>query len=76
LQQVDAAFTLAHELDDPRVRRIKDLLQQATKLQDAATKLITEITDQIQRSIFIHDDRGAGREHRWDRRERRKKPRG
>jgi hypothetical protein len=46
-------------LEDPNVRRIRQLLAEATALQQAATKLIAEITDQLQRSIFMHDDRGG-----------------
>jgi hypothetical protein len=60
-------------LEDPRVQRIRELLDEATKLQDAATDLIADITDQIQRSIFIHDDRGGP--NRPGQSERRRKPR-
>jgi hypothetical protein len=62
-------------LDDPNVRRIRQLLAEATALQEAATKLIAEITDQLQRSIFIHDDRGGARERGPQDLERRRKPR-
>jgi hypothetical protein len=62
-------------LEDLRVRRIRELLKEATDLQDAATKLIAEITDQLQRSIFMHDDRGGPRERSASDPERRRKPR-
>jgi hypothetical protein len=63
------------EEDELRVRRIRELLNEATELQEAATKLIAEITDQLQRSIFIHDDRGGRREPAPNAPERRRKPR-
>jgi hypothetical protein len=62
-------------LEDPNVKRIRELLAEATALQEAATKLIAEITDQLQRSIFMHDDRGAARAHTPGELERRRKPR-
>jgi len=62
-------------LDDPNVRRIRQLLAEATALQEAATKLIAEITDQLQRSIFMHDDRGSSRDRSSHELERRRKPR-
>jgi hypothetical protein len=61
--------------DDLKVRRIRELLTEATELQEAATKLIAEITDQLQNSIFIHDDRGGRRERGPNAPERRRKPR-
>jgi hypothetical protein len=63
------------DLEDERVRRIRELLTEATQLQETATKLIAEITDQLQRSIFMHDDRGGPRDSASDRPERRRKPR-
>jgi len=62
-------------LEDLHVRRIRELLKEATELQEAASKLIAEITDQLQRSIFIHDDRGGPRERSGGEPERRRKPR-
>jgi len=62
-------------LEDIRVRRIRELLKEATDLQEAASKLIAEITDQLQRSIFMHDDRGAPRDRSPSEPERRQKPR-
>ncbi|HEX7798483.1 MAG TPA: hypothetical protein VF456_29165 [Vicinamibacterales bacterium] len=62
-------------MEDPNVRRIRQLLAEATALQDAATKLIAEITDQLQRSIFMHDDRGGPRERGSQDLERRRKSR-
>jgi hypothetical protein len=60
-------------VEDPRVRQLRELLAQANQLQRDATALIAELTDQIQRSIFTHDDRGGPRERRAG--ERRLKPR-
>jgi hypothetical protein len=59
-------------LEDPRIKQLRQLLDEARSLQHHATSLVMEITDQIQRSIFMHDDR-ASRRHRQA--ERRKKPR-
>jgi hypothetical protein len=61
-------------LEDLRVRRIRELLKEATDLQEAASKLIAEITDQLQRSIFMHDDRGGPRDRSSSEPERRQKP--
>jgi hypothetical protein len=44
--------------DDPRVECLRELIDQATALQQEATDLVIEITDQLQRSIWLHDDRG------------------
>ena len=74
LRELLLALTLRDSLDDQRVKRLQDLLQEATHLQEAASKLIEDITDQLQRSIFIHDDRGGNAAGRW-RSERRQKPR-
>jgi hypothetical protein len=63
------------KLEDQNVRRIRQLLVEATALQQGATKLIAEITDQLQRSIFMHDDRGGPRERESQDLERRRKPR-
>jgi hypothetical protein len=63
------------KLEDPNVRRIRQLLAEATALQESATKLIAEITDQLQRSIFMHDDRGGPRERAAPEVERPRKPR-
>jgi hypothetical protein len=62
-------------LEDPNVQRIRQLLAEATALQEAASKLIAEITDQLQRSIFMHDDRGGPRERGLRDLERRRNPR-
>jgi hypothetical protein len=62
-------------LEDPNIRRIRQLLAEATALQEAATKLIAEITDQLQRSIFLHDDRGGSPDHGSRQVERRRKSR-
>lgn len=63
------------KLEDPNLRRIRQLLAEATALQEAATKLIAEITDQLQRSIFVHDDRGGPRRRELHETEPRRKPR-
>jgi len=46
-------------VDDPRLKTLQDLRDQAVALRDSSQKLVAEITDQLQRSIFMHDDRGA-----------------
>jgi hypothetical protein len=63
------------KLEDPNVRRIRQLLAEATALQEAATRLIAEITDQLQRSIFMHNDRGGCDERGSQDLGRRRKPR-
>jgi hypothetical protein len=45
-------------MEDPRLTTLRDLLAQASELQEETTKLIEEITDQLQRSIFMHDEWG------------------
>jgi hypothetical protein len=60
--------------DDPRIATLRRLIDEATALQEHAARLVAEITDQLQRSIWIHDDRADGQE-RPRRRERRKRPR-
>jgi hypothetical protein len=44
-------------VDDPRIKRLRELVDQATALENAAGRLVVELTDQLQRSIFLHDNR-------------------
>jgi hypothetical protein len=46
-------------VDDPRLKTLQDLRDQAVAIRDSSQKLVAEITDQLQRSIFMHDDRGV-----------------
>jgi hypothetical protein len=57
--------------DDPRIQSLRQLIDEATALQEQATKLVVEITDQLQRSIWMHPDWGVA-EDRPPRRPRRK----
>jgi hypothetical protein len=51
------SYTLT--VEEARLKTLNDLLGQATQLQAETTKLVAEITDQLQRSIFTHDDRSG-----------------
>jgi len=46
-------------VDQSRLKTLHDLLSEAKQLQEETSKLVAEITDQLQRSIFIHDDWGG-----------------
>jgi ABC-type transporter Mla subunit MlaD len=37
-------------LDDPRIAKLRELLDQATKLLDGANELIADLTEQLQRT--------------------------
>jgi hypothetical protein len=62
-------------LEDFRVQTLRELLKQATELKESATKLIADLNDQLQRSIFLHDDRGVPAARRRPDADRRRKPR-
>jgi len=62
-------------LEDFRVQTLRELLKEATELKEATTKLIADLTDQLQRSIFLHDDRGLPAPRRRPNPDRRRKPR-
>lgn len=46
-------------VDDPRIKQLRDLCDQALKLKEAAEQLVIELTDQLNRSFSVHDDRGV-----------------
>jgi hypothetical protein len=46
-------------VEEQRLKTLHQLLSEAATLQEQANKLVAEITDQLQRSIFIHDDMGV-----------------
>ena len=50
-------FTL-QVMDDPRIKQLRELCQQAMKLKEAAEELVVQLTGQLERSISTHDDRG------------------
>jgi len=37
-------------LDDPRIAKLRELLDQATKLLDGANELVADLTEQLERS--------------------------
>jgi ABC-type transporter Mla subunit MlaD len=37
-------------LNDPRIAKLRELLDQATKLLDGANELVADLTEQLQRS--------------------------
>ena len=43
-------FTLPTRLDDPRITKLRELLDQATRLLDGANELVADLTKQIERS--------------------------
>jgi hypothetical protein len=45
-------------VEDSRLKTLRDLLNEAVALQEQSGRLVADITDQLQRSIFLHDDRG------------------
>jgi hypothetical protein len=58
--------------EDPCLENLRQLIDEATALQQHATTLVAEITDQLQRSIWTHDDRRVAEDRRRaDRRRRR-----
>jgi hypothetical protein len=52
-------FYTLPQVEDPRIRQLRDLCDQAVKLKEAAEQLVAELTEQLQRSISTHDDRGS-----------------
>ena len=42
-------FTLPSRLDDPRIAKLRELLDQATKLLDGANELVADLTEQLER---------------------------
>jgi hypothetical protein len=44
-------------LDDPRIVTLRELLDQATKLRDAAHELVSDLTEQLDRTSKVTNDR-------------------
>jgi lipoate-protein ligase B len=57
------SYTLIR-VEDPRITQLRDLCDQAVKLKAVAEQLVTELTDQLQRSIWTHDERSVPRDRR------------
>ena len=50
--------------EDPWIESLRQLIDDANELQQQATTLVVEITDQLQRSIWTHDDRRVADDRR------------
>jgi hypothetical protein len=47
-------------LDDPRLAKLRELLDQATKLLDGANELVSDLTEQLERSTGkMKDDQSS-----------------
>jgi hypothetical protein len=57
-------------LDDPRIAKLRELLDQATKLLDGANELVADLTEQLHRSTSAKESTERPPA------ERRRKPRG
>lgn len=60
-------------MEDWRIIRLRELLEEATALQAEAMELVTELTDQLHRSVDLYHDT-ADDQPRLLRRERRNDP--
>jgi len=49
---------------DPHTEHLRRLIEEAKSLQRAASALVIEITDQLQRSIWLHNDTADDRPSR------------
>jgi hypothetical protein len=61
---LSSTFYTFLQVEDPRIRQLRDLCDQAVKLKEAAEQLVAELTEQLQRSISTHDDRGGAPDRR------------
>jgi hypothetical protein len=59
--------------EDPWIDSLRQLIDEASALQQQARTLVAEITDQLERSISTHDDRRVAEDRRRD--DRRRAPR-
>jgi hypothetical protein len=59
--------------EDPWIDSLRQLIDEARALQQQATTLVAEITDQLQRSIWMHEDGPVAEDRR--RGDRRRAPR-
>ena len=51
-------------MEDPHTEHLRRLIDEAKALQREASALVIEITDQLQRSIWLHNDMGDDRPSR------------
>jgi hypothetical protein len=56
--------------ESPNTKRLREMIQQASDIQKAATHLLDDLTEQLQRSILLHADTADDNPN-----DRRKKPR-
>jgi hypothetical protein len=57
-------FTLPSRLDDPRIAKLRELLDQATKLLDGANELVADLTEQLERTASTKAGKEAPVERR------------
>jgi hypothetical protein len=53
LRGVSPGTRLLPTLDDPRIKRLRDLIQEVVRLQETTKRLIVELGEQIRRSETI-----------------------
>jgi ABC-type transporter Mla subunit MlaD len=58
------AYTPATRLDDPRIAKLRELLDQATKLLDGANELVADLTEQLQKTAKDDDKEPEAAESR------------
>jgi hypothetical protein len=51
-------------LDDPRIAKLRELLDQATKLLDGANELVADLTEQLERTASTKAGKEAPVERR------------
>jgi hypothetical protein len=51
-------------LDDPRIAKLRELLEQATKLLDGANELVADLTEQLERTASTKTGKEAPVERR------------
>jgi hypothetical protein len=54
----------AKRLDDPRIAKLRELLDQATKLLDGANELVADLTEQLQKTAKDDDKEPEAAESR------------
>ena len=59
----DCVYT-SGDVDESRIKHLRELIQQAKQLKESAQLLLDELTEQLQRSVSTSDDRGAPRADR------------
>ena len=61
--------------DNSTIANLKALLDQATRVQATTNQLVAELTDQLQRSILLHEAEDRPNPNRRRQPDRRRKPR-